>query len=277
LEAVAAEDVREAGCDHHPEACILQRPSCVLTRRTAAEVGPGEQNGSTPVLRPVQHEAGLVSLPVVEEEGPEPGALDALQELLGDDLVGVNVGPVQRCHSSFVAAEGSHQYAYPRSRPSASGRSPRGLLGRVGRGEGAISLTSARWAGTAAAPALGGGSRWRRPPPPGRPSKLRSDVETQRSPGCRMSGFMPRHIEPPASRHSKPAWVNTRSRPSASASSLTRAEPGTTIARTRGCTCRPCATSAAARRSSRRELVQEPMNTRSIGMSWIAVPGCRAM
>ena len=43
-----------------------------------------------------------------------------------------------------------------------------------------------------------------RPPAPWRPSKLRFEVEAQRSPGARMSGFMPRHIEQPASRHSKP-------------------------------------------------------------------------
>ena len=43
---------------------------------------------------------------------------------------------------------------------------------------------------------------------------------------------MPRHIEQPALRHSKPAASNTRSSPSASAWALTAIEPGTTIART---------------------------------------------
>ena len=39
----------------------------------------------------------------------------------------------------------------------------------------------------------------------------------------------------------------------------------------------PFATAAAARRSSMRELVQEPMNTLSSRMSWIGVRGFRPM
>src|SRR3978361_286481 len=49
----------------------------------------------------------------------------------------------------------------------------------------------------AAAAAICGESRWVRPPRPWRPSKLRLDVDAQRWPGLRMSGFMPRHIEHP--------------------------------------------------------------------------------
>ena len=55
----------------------------------------------------------------------------------------------------------------------------------------------------AAAAAIIGLTRCVRPPRPWRPSKLRLLVEAQRSPGFRMSGFMPRHIEQPDSRHSK--------------------------------------------------------------------------
>ena len=78
---------------------------------------------------------------------------------------------------------------------------------------------------------------------------------------------MPRHIEQPACRHSKPALVKTRSRPSSSAWRFTFAEPGTTIARTVGATCRPETTAAAARRSSIRAFVHEPMKTRSMPIS----------
>ena len=116
-----------------------------------------------------------------------------------------------------------------------------------------------------------------RPPRPWRPSKLRFDVDAQRSPGSSMSGFMPRHIEQPASRHSKPASLKMRSSPSASAWRFTCAEPGTTSARTVPATFRPAATAAAARRSSMREFVQEPMKTRSIAISAIGVPGSRPM
>src|SRR5437868_13210452 len=90
--------------------------------------------------------------------------------------------------------------------------------------------TSVKWPVTAAAAAIAGLTRCVRPPLPWRPSKLRLLVEAQRSPGRRTSGFIPRHIEQPASRHSKPASRNTASNPSASAARLTDCEPGTTIA-----------------------------------------------
>ena len=130
---------------------------------------------------------------------------------------------------------------------------------------------------TAAAAAIGGLIRCVRPPDPCRPSKLRLLVEAQRSPGARMSGFMPRHIEQPALLHSNPADLKTRSRPSSSAARLTVVEPGTTRARTLGWTRRPRMMRAAARRSSIRALVHEPMNTRSMVMSSIAVPAFRSM
>ena len=87
---------------------------------------------------------------------------------------------------------------------------------------------------------------------------------------------MPRHIEQPASRHSKPALRKTSCSPSASAAALTCWEPGTTIARIELATLRPSTISAASRRSSIRELVQEPMKTRSGATSVIGVPGLQA-
>ena len=92
------------------------------------------------------------------------------------------------------------------------------------------SRMSTKWPSMAAAAAISGLTRCVRPPRPWRPSKLRFEVEAQRSPGSRMSGFMPRHIEQPAPRQSKPAARKTSSRPSASACAFTCTEPGTTIA-----------------------------------------------
>ncbi len=78
----------------------------------------------------------------------------------------------------------------------------------------------------------------------------------------------PEHMEQPGSRHSKPASMKILSSPSRSACCLTRPEPGTTIASlTLEATRLPRATAAAARRSSMRELVQEPMKTLSTRMS----------
>mmetsp|Transcript_983 Transcript_983/g.2163 ORF Transcript_983/g.2163 Transcript_983/m.2163 type:complete len:534 (-) Transcript_983:177-1778(-) len=131
---------------------------------------------------------------------------------------------------------------------------------------------------TAAAAAIAGEHRCVRPPLPCRPSKLRLDVDAHRSCGSRRSGFMPRHIEHPGSRQSKPASLNTTSRPSFSACCLTRPLPGTTIAAlTFAATLRPLATAAAARRSSMRAFVQLPMNTLSTGTPSSGVFGSRPM
>src|SRR6185437_12822848 len=134
------------------------------------------------------------------------------------------------------------------------------------------SRTSTKCPAMAAAAAIAGETRCVRPLKPCRPSKLRFDVEAQRSSGASLSGFIARHIEQPGSRHSKPALIKILSRPSASACSFTMPEPGTIMALTLLFTVLPSAILAAARRSSMRPLVQEPMKTRSSLMSVILVP-----
>ena len=73
---------------------------------------------------------------------------------------------------------------------------------------------------------------------------------------------MPKHMEQPGLRHSAPASIKILSKPSFSACSLTKPEPGTTKIRlTLSAFLRPFMTAAAARKSSIRALVQEPINT----------------
>ena len=85
---------------------------------------------------------------------------------------------------------------------------------------------------------------------------------------------MPRHIEQPAPRHSKPASMKISCSPRASAARLTACEPGhdqrldvrrDVVARAR---CR-----AASSRSDSRPLVHEPMNATSIRVPCTRVPG----
>ena len=80
----------------------------------------------------------------------------------------------------------------------------KGSISATSRRVGVEARTSTRCPAIAAAAAIGGLTRWVRPPLPWRPSKLRLLVEAQRSPGWRTSAFMARHIEQPGSRHSKP-------------------------------------------------------------------------
>src|SRR3989344_1148451 len=265
LEAVVVEDIGVARCDDNPEPVIHERPRGMFARGTATEVVAREQDLRALVARLVEHEiridaalaviharlARIEITRVIEQTRPETGALDRLQILLGNDRVGVDIGTVQRHDQSVQLFEFLHQ---------------------------CISRTSTKCPAIAAAAAIAGLTRCERPPAPWRPSKLRFDVEAQRSPGSSRSAFMARHIEHPGSRHSKPACVNILSRPSFSACAFTRPEPGTTMASLMlAATFLPLTTAAAARRSSMRELVQEPMKILSSGIARIGVPGLRSM
>ena len=101
LAGVGEEDVGEAGRDDDEEAVVGERPGGVLAGAAAAEVLAGDENLRAGVAGVVEDEGGvglaglraiLDAAPVVEEEVAVAGALDALEELLGDDLVGVHVG-----------------------------------------------------------------------------------------------------------------------------------------------------------------------------------------
>jgi hypothetical protein len=68
--------------------------------------------------------------PLVKQVGPETRALDRFQELLGDDGVGIDVGPVERRDQAAVDGERLHDRAlclneevnsWERSRPEAAG------------------------------------------------------------------------------------------------------------------------------------------------------------
>src|SRR5581483_4135204 len=130
-----------------------------------------------------------------EQELAEPCPLEALEVLGRDDLVGIDVGLVVGSGEPLFLLERSHALLH--------------------------ALMSTKCPSMAAAAAMAGLTRCVRPPGPWRPSKLRLEVEAQRSPGPSTSGFIPRHIEQPASRHSNPASRKTRSSPSASAAAFT--------------------------------------------------------
>src|SRR5690606_8804775 len=110
LEAVVVEDVGKARRDDGAEAILVQRPRRMFARRATAEVLTRQQHAGALVAREVQPEVlvhralrtilvGLANIqvaPCIEQVRSEAGALDGLQKLLGDDLVGIDVGAVQR-------------------------------------------------------------------------------------------------------------------------------------------------------------------------------------
>ena len=157
LEAVVEEDVGKAWRDDAAEAVLVQRPWGVLTAGAATEVLPCQQHAGTLVAFVVEHEllvqralavvlvrlAHVQVTPLVEQIGAEAGALDRLEKLLGDDLVGVDVGTVQRRDKASVLGKGFHA-----ALPWINSR------------------TSMKWPVTAAAAAMAGLTRWVRPPAP---------------------------------------------------------------------------------------------------------------
>ena len=87
-----------------------------------------------------------------------------------------------------------------------------------------------------------------------------------------LSGFIARHIEQPAARHSKPASASTLSMPAFSHCNATICEPGTAMAFTPAATFRPFTYFATSRKSERRPFVHEPRKATSIFTPLIGLP-----
>ncbi len=131
----------------------------MLAGGAAAEVLPSQQDACTPVAGEVQHEvlvhrtlrAILVRLtdvqvaPLVKQIRTEAGALDGLEKLLRNDLIGIDVGTIERADQAGVLGKGFHPLS-PQAWTS--------------------SRTSMKWPVTAAAAAMAGLTRWVRPPAP---------------------------------------------------------------------------------------------------------------
>ena len=186
---------------------------------------------------------GIEITPVVEQVDPKPGALDRLQVLLGDDRIGIDVGPV-KCRDDASEIFQICSCLTPLSARARPQNAPRRRRRRP-------------------SPAKPGGCGH---PGPADPSKLRFEVEAQRSPGSSRSAFIPRHIEQPGSRHSKPAarkilvqtlFLGLLLYQSRSGNRQRELDVVGQLAPLR----EQCA--AADRKSSIRELVQEPMKTLS--------------
>src|SRR5436190_11407283 len=148
LAAVAEKYVGVGWRDERAKTVLGKRPGCVLPRASTAEVLARKQYAGAFVPRLVENEIGIepaarigfVRLafvevtPGIEEIRPESRALDRLEELLRNDLVGVDVGPVKRCHQAGqdgkslhqVISTGERRRSVRRSRPPRPSRGSRG-------------------------------------------------------------------------------------------------------------------------------------------------------
>src|SRR5690606_5261098 len=243
IHGVGMEYLCETRRDHGLYAELLQSPDGVLATGPTAKIRACHQYAGVRVLRPVQDEvivlaALLIETHIVKDAGIQAAFVDAPQELLGHDLVSVQVGQRQRgCHPADKMIFTHTASCMEKVRTS--------VMAPV----------------MAAAAAMAGLIKCVMAPRPWRPSKFRLVVDAQRCPGASTSSFIARHIEQPGCRHSNPAWISTSARPSCSAWARTAPEPGTTIALTPSATLLPRANCATIRRSSIRPLVHEPMKT----------------
>ena len=104
---LGAMTLRKPYCSSAHGACSRDEPQPKFSRAS--------EHRRALVARLVQHEiriertlavvhvrlAAIEIAPLVEEVRAEAGALDRLQELLGDDRVGVDVGPIERRDETF--------------------------------------------------------------------------------------------------------------------------------------------------------------------------------
>src|SRR5271168_4082929 len=100
----------------------------MLPRGTATEILRCHQNARAFVTSFVQNKASILlpirgEPPVVKQELAKAGTFNPLQKLLGNDLVGVHVHPVQRSHATAMCAKWFHilLHAYHPERSRFSG------------------------------------------------------------------------------------------------------------------------------------------------------------
>src|SRR5579862_5832032 len=254
----------------------------MLPARSAPKIRPRQQHTRALVPRKIHHEIRIRPLtrievpPVVKQDPPKPFARQRLQKLLRHHLIGIHIHPIQRHHHPRMRAKRLHLFSKSFLLFFVVTSLLRCFLASpfsYSTFATSNSRTSTKCPAIAAAAAITGDTRCVRESRPCRPSKLRFEVDALRSCAGNTSSFIPMHMLHPASRHSNPASVKILSSPSFSACVLIPRDPGTTSACfTLRATCLPATRCAAARKSSIREFVQDPINTRSIGISTIGVP-----
>ena len=112
--AAGEKDVGERGGDDDAKPGVGQRPRGVLSAGSAPEIPSGDEDARARLLGPIEFEGGVEraigpKTPVEEQILAEARAFDPFQKLLGDDLVGIDIGPVEGGHDSGERHERFHQ------------------------------------------------------------------------------------------------------------------------------------------------------------------------
>ena len=104
----------------------------MLATGTTAKIFPGQQDAGPLVAWEIEGEIGVqrplaaigVGFALIEvsqlikQIGAEARAFDGLEKLLGDDQIGIDIGPVHGRHETVQLGEGFHAATSPASRIS---------------------------------------------------------------------------------------------------------------------------------------------------------------
>src|SRR5690606_20784518 len=122
LHAVVEENIGKTRRDDAAEPVVVQSPGGVLAAGAAAEILPRQQDARALVARLIHDEIRIQRTPaavlvglalvqitrLVEQVLAKAGALDRLQELLRDDVVGIDVGAIQGHDQAVFGCEFFH-------------------------------------------------------------------------------------------------------------------------------------------------------------------------
>ena len=113
MEAVLVKYLGEGGSDDRLEPVLVNGPDGVLTGGTAPEVRAGNKDARALVLRRVELEVGVRApvfkpTPVEEQKLSISRALNALQKLLWDHLVRIDVRAVKYGYVGGMSGEWLH-------------------------------------------------------------------------------------------------------------------------------------------------------------------------
>src|SRR5205814_8256761 len=113
LYAVVNKNVSERPSKHSTKTKILHRPDSVFARRSATKILSRHKHACSGIAGLVQGKGGilrtvLAAAPVIEQKFAKASALDSFEELLGNDLVGINVGAIEWNDFTFMNAGRLH-------------------------------------------------------------------------------------------------------------------------------------------------------------------------
>src|SRR5205823_4261507 len=97
------------------EAIVFNGPDRMLAAGATAEIPPGQQDRRPGRRRLIQLKIWIRRLtvieitPVIKQKRPIAGSLNPLEELLGNDLIGINVRPIHAGNQAGVSGEGVHR------------------------------------------------------------------------------------------------------------------------------------------------------------------------